>query len=53
MSEVHFRTKVAGDQQIFEKFQIKIIMKSIGSDGTTADSAFVPQVRNFRAIATQ
>ena len=53
MKEVHFRTKVAGDQQIFEKFQIKIVMKSVGSDGSTADSAFVPQIRNFRAIATQ
>jgi len=51
--EVHFRTSTSDDINLFTKFQIKIILRSVASDGTTADSAIVPEIKNFRAIATQ
>tara|TARA_Y100000004_G_scaffold68497_2_gene76865 strand:- start:5158 stop:10251 length:5094 start_codon:yes stop_codon:yes gene_type:complete len=55
--EIHFRTKPSDDSptaagQTFDKFQVKIVMTTIGSDGVTADTATIPMARNFRAIAT-
>ena len=52
-AEVHFRTSTTDDINLFTKFQIKIILRSVASNGTTADSAIVPEIKNFRAIATQ
>jgi hypothetical protein len=58
--EIHFRTGttdasalgagVAGERK-FDKFQVKLVMTSVSSTGTV-DSAFVPEIRNFRGIAT-
>jgi len=58
--EVHFRTGTTDSgalaagtfgERKFERFQIKLVMTSVAADGGV-DSAFVPEIRNFRGIAT-
>ena len=67
-SEVQFRTATDSDtERQFSKFQIKIVMRAIddgfakvisggnyvnGTAGSSENTAAVPEIRNFRAIAT-
>ena len=66
--EIQFRTPTTGDSELqFSKFQIKIVLRAIddgsaailsggsyttGTKDVSENSAIVPEIRNFRAIAT-